>query len=169
MLEITPVRTQTEANAIRALVPAFFDWMRVRYPDHAANIDAYIKVQDIAGQMRDLLTLFAPPHAACLLARLDGVPVGMVMTKPHSPGTCEMNRMYVADTARGHGVGKALVAAILRTGRDLGYSRMVLSCGPYHTEALQLYAKAGFTLDNTLPDTGAGDIEVRMGRDLEAG
>jgi GNAT superfamily N-acetyltransferase len=162
MLQIIPVRTEPEADAIRALVPVFFDWMRARYPDHAANIDAYIASQDIDGQMRNLLTLFAPPHADCLLARLDGIPVGMVMTKPHSPGTCEMNRMFVTDAARGRGVGKALVAEIMATAKSLGYARMVLSAGPLHTEALGIYRKAGFTPDTTLPDTGAGDIEVRM-------
>lgn len=166
MLNIIHVRTTADADAIRQLVPAFFDWVRARYPDHAANIDAYIKTQDIDGQMRNLLTLFAPPAADCLLARLGSVAVGMVMTKPHSPGRCEMNRMFVTDAARGHGVGKALVAEILVTAKALGYSRMVLSAGPLHTAALAIYRNMGFTLDDTLPDTGAGDVEVRMGRDL---
>ena len=162
MLIITHVRSEMDAEAIRTLTPAFFTWMRARYPNHAANIDAYVKTQDIDGQMRDLLTRFAPPTADCLLARLDGVPVGMVMTKPHSPGTCEMNRMFVTDAARGKGVGKALVAEIMATAKHLGYARMVLSAGPLHTAALGLYRSVGFTFDTTLPDTGAGDVEVRM-------
>lgn len=163
---ITHVRTETDADAIRALVPVFFSWVRARYPDHAANIDTYIATQNIDGQMRNLLTLFAPPDADCLLARLDGVPVGMVMTKPHSPGVCEMNRMFVKDSARGHGVGKALAAEIISTAKTLGYSRMVLSAGPLHTEALAIYRNLGFTVDATLPDTGAGDVEVRMVLDM---
>lgn len=166
MLVITHVRTQADADAIRAIVPVYFDWMRARYPDNAANIDAYIKVQDIDWQMRNLLTLFAPPSADCLLARLDGAPVGMVMTKPHSPGTCEMNRMFVTGAARGLGVGKALVAEIMATAKALGYNRMVQSAGPLHTAALAIYRNVGFTPDATLPDTGAGDVEVRMAVDL---
>lgn len=162
MLTITHVRTETDAAAVRVLVDEFFDWMRDRYPDDAAIIDAYIATQDIDGQMRDLLTLFAAPHADCLLAWLEGSPVGIVMTKPHSPGLCEMNRMFVRPTARGHGVGRALVAEILNTARALGYARMLLAAGPLHTEALALYRRCGFTQDATLPDTGAGDIEVRM-------
>ena len=166
MLIITHVRSETDAEAIRTLIPAFFNWIRAHYPDHATNIDAYVKTQDIDGQMRDLLMRFAPPTADCLLARLDGVPVGMVMTKPHSPGTCEMNRMFVTDAARGQGVGKALVAEIMATAKDLGYTRMVLSAAPLHTAALGLYRKVGFTPDPSLPDTGAGDVEVRMALDL---
>ena len=166
MLIITHVRSEADADAIRTLIPTFFNWMRARYPDHAANIDTYIRTQDIDGQMRDLLTVFAPPAADCLLSRLDGVAVGMVMTKPHSPGTCEMNRMFVTNDARGHGVGKALVAEILITAKALGYTRIVLSAGPLHTAALAIYRKAGFTPDPSLPDTGAGDVEVRMALDL---
>ena len=162
MLSISHVRTEPDADAVRLLVSEFFDWLRGRYPDHQAMIDGYVARQDIDGQMRNLLVLFAPPQGECLLARLDEVPVGIVMTKPKSPGTCEMNRMFVRPSARGHGVGQALVAEIVTAARDLGYARMLLAAGPLHTEALALYRRCGFTQDATLPDTGAGDIEVRM-------
>ena len=123
MLTMTHVRTESDAAAVRLLVNEFFGWMRGRYPDEAGVIDGYIAAQDIDGQMRNLLTLFAPPHADCLLARLDGEPAGIVMTKPHSPGTCEMNRMFVRPVARGQGVARALVAELLTTARDLEIGR----------------------------------------------
>lgn len=47
MLVITHVRTQAGADAIRAMVPEYFSWIRARYPDDAANIDACIKARDI--------------------------------------------------------------------------------------------------------------------------
>ncbi len=166
MLTITHVRDETDAAVVRILVAEFFDWLRKRYPDIVETLDSYIRVQDIDGQMRDLLNRFAPPDGDCLLARLDGVPAGIVMTKPHSDGVCEMNRMFVTDAARGHGVGRALVAEIIATGKALGYRRMLLAAGPRHTEALALYRRFGFVEDETLPDTGAGEIEVRMIRDL---
>ena len=166
MLTITHVRDETDATVVRILVAEFFDWLRKRYPDIVETLDSYIRVQDIDGQMRDLLNRFAPPDGDCLLARLDGVPAGIVMTKPHSDGVCEMNRMFVTDAARGHGVGRALVAEIIATGKALGYRRMLLAAGPRHTEALALYRSFGFVEDETLPDTGAGEIEVRMIRDL---
>ncbi len=166
MLQIIHVRDEAEADDVRHLVQDYITWLRIRYPDEAALLDAYFAAQDIEGQMRDLLTRFVPPSADCLLARLDGVPVGVVMTKRYSETICEMNRMYVRDVARGHGVGRALVAELLATGKALGYQKMMLAAGPRHTEAVALYRSFGFVDAQHMADTGAGDTEVRMVRDL---
>ncbi len=166
MLQIIHVRNDTEADEVRLLVREYILWLQGRYPDDAEVIDAYFVAQRIEAQLRDLLTRFAPPLADCLLARLDGVAVGVVMTKRYSDGICEMNRMYVRDAARGHGVGRALVAELLATGKALGYRQMMLAAGPLHTEALALYRSFGFVDAQALGDTGAGDLEVRMIRDL---
>jgi GNAT superfamily N-acetyltransferase len=166
MLDIIRVRTETDAAEVRLMVGEFFDWMRDLYPEGAESITAYWNKQDIPTQLRDLLKIFAPPKAECLLARLNGEAVGIVMTKPHSGDMCEMNRMFVRPAARGHGVGRALVGALLDAARDLGYKRMMLAGGTRHTEALALYRSLGFVHDPSLPDTGSGDVEVRMIRDL---
>ncbi len=166
MLEIHRVRSEADADDVRFLVSEYRDWLAERYPEQVAVVTAYWKNQDVPGQMSKLLTLFAPPKAECLLARLDGKPVGTVMTKLHSADMCEMNRMFVRPSARGHGVGRALVGELLVAARDLGYHRMMLVGAARHTEALALYRSFGFTDDPNLPDTGAGDIEVRLIRDL---
>ena len=166
MLDIIRVRTETDAAEVRLMVAEFFDWTRDLYPEGAESIAAYWSKQDMPTQLRDLLKIFAPPKAECLLARLNGEAVGIVMTKPHSGDMCEMNRMFVRPAARGHGVGRALVGALLDAARDLGYKRMMLAGGTRHTEALALYRSLGFVHDPSLPDTGSGDVEVRMIREL---
>lgn len=166
MLQIIRVRTEADADDVRQLVAEYFDWLRDRYREDAAIITAYWTKQDMPSQLRNLLALFAPPKADCLLARLNGAPVGVVMTKANSGDLCEMNRMFVRPTARGHGVGRALVSELLVVAKGLGYKRMMLAAGPHHTEALALYRSLGFTDDKALPDTGGGDIEIRMIRNL---
>lgn len=166
MLQIIHVRTEADAEAVRLLVGEYIGWIYQRYPDQSDLLDTYFRVQDMEGQMRDLLTRFVPPAADCLLARLGGVPVGIVMTKRQSEATCEMNRMYVQEAARGHGVGRALVAELLATAKALGYQRMMLAAGLRHTEALALYRSFGFAEAEGIADTGAGDAEVRLIRDL---
>jgi len=129
MLQIIHVREEADAADVQTLVREFFVWVRCRYPEPltVAAIENCVRVQDIEGQMRELLTRFCPPTADFLLARLDGVPAGIVMTKGHSEGLCETNRMYVRDAARGHGLGRALVAEIVATANALGYRRMMLA------------------------------------------
>lgn len=166
MLEILPVRSEADADDVRLLVGEYRDWLAERYPEDGAMIAAYWQNQDVPGQLARLLTLFVPPKAECLLARLDGTPVGTVMTKPRSDDMCEMNRMFVRPSARGHGVGRALVSELLVAARGLGYHRMMLVGAARHTEALALYRSFGFTEDPNLPDTGAGDTELRLIRDL---
>jgi GNAT superfamily N-acetyltransferase len=165
-LEIVHVRSEGDADAVRLLVNDYVTWLHSIYPGEATAVDAYFRAQDLPGQMRNLLTIFRPPRADCLLARLDGAAVGTVMVRPHAQDTCEMNRMFVRASARGQGVGRALVAELLETARGLGYCRMMLAAGPRHNSALRLYESFGFALDPGLPDTGAGEIEVRMVRDL---
>lgn len=166
MLEIIRVRTEADAADVRLLVAEFFDGLRDRYPEGAESFTAYWNQQDMPTQLRDLLTIFAPPKAECLLARLNGEAVGIVMTKPFSGDICEMNRMFVRPTARGHGVGRALVGEILEVARGHGYKRMMLASGTRHTEANALYRSFGFAHDPSQPDAGSGDVEVRMIRDL---
>ncbi len=166
MLQIIHVRNEADAADVRLLAGEYVDWLLERYPDHHATILAYFKYQGLETQLRDLLKIFCPPKADCLLARLDGVAVGIVMLKPNAGETCEMNRMFVRASARGHGVGRALVAELLETARGLGYRRMMLAAGTFHSEAIALYRSFGFTEDASLPYTGGGDIEVRMVREL---
>lgn len=166
MLQIVHVRSEADAADVRILVHEFIAWLYERYPDEHAQFDGYFKAQNLEKQLSDLLTIFCPPKAECLLARLDGKAAGLVMMKPKTDDTCEMNRMYVRPIARGHGLGKALVAELLSTARNLGYRQMMLAAGAQHHEALPLYRSFGFIEDKALPDTGAGDIEIRMVRDL---
>ena len=47
-LAILEVRTEVEADEVRALVHAFIDWLRERYPEMQAEIDAYLTGQTFA-------------------------------------------------------------------------------------------------------------------------
>ncbi len=154
-IEIAPVRSDADVAAASALARDFFAYMRATYPESSATIDAYLVAQDFEGQLARFRDHFNPPHGECLLARLDGAPVGVVMLKPYAPGVCELNRMYVARAARGRGVGRALCEALIARARALGYREIRLDALNERVEALPLYRRLGFGPDPDPPATPA--------------
>jgi len=59
--------------------------------------------------------------------------------------TCELRKMYLAKTYRGHGWGKKLMEKALAEARRLGFQKMILETASVLTEAIQLYRRYGFT------------------------
>lgn len=151
-VDISPVRTPEEAGAVVELVWEFFDYLKRDFPDRAEMIARYLDAQDVAGELADLLNRFTPPQGECLLARLDGDPVGTLMLKRVDDSTCEMNRMWVRPEGRGQGIGKRLIEDLGDAARAMGFHVMKLEALDERIPAIPLYEKAGFLTD---PDRSA--------------
>ena len=52
--------------------------------------------------------------------------------------------IYVGREARGCGVGKALLAALIDRARELGYHKLVLAAFPHNEAGMRLYHRLGF-------------------------
>ncbi len=166
MIQISPVRTKDQANSVYALAYEFIDWLRDRYPEMESEINTYLVHQQFDEQIRDILVHFTPPKGECLLAENDGVPIGILMLKNIGIGICEMNRMFVRDSARGLGVGRSLVASLKVRATEMGFQTMVLSALPRHYEAISLYQASGFKLDDRVRKPGNSEDAVLMKLDL---
>lgn len=142
--EIVRARSAGEIAAARALVWEFFDFLRGRYPEMQAELDAYIAHQDVAGGLENFGDYFLPPNGECFLARHKGDFVGLVMLKPRGGGDGEMNRMFVRESARGLGLGRKLAEALVGEARALGLGTLWLNAIYRHHEALALYESLGF-------------------------
>ena len=151
VIRIAPVRSDADAAAAGRLARDFFAYLREKFPESEAAIDAYLVIQDFEGQLGTFREHFSPPHGECMLARMDGAPVGVVMLKPYAPGVCELNRMYVAREARGHGVGRGLCEGLIARARELGYREMRLDALNERVEAVPLYRRLGFQPDPDPP------------------
>jgi GNAT superfamily N-acetyltransferase len=158
--QVSKVRTDDEIEAVSKLVWEFFDALRVRYPDMLDTIDRYIEKQNVAGELASFRDIFLPPAGECFVAKLEEDPVGMVMMKPRGDGRCELNRMYVRETARGLGLGRALCQALVDEARRLGYREVVLDALYRHQEALPLYESIGFRYTSDADAFEAGDDRV---------
>lgn len=80
-----------------------------------------------------------------LLAELDGTPVGCGGLRLKEPGVGEVKRMYVDPAARGCGVARALLGALVDHARAQGLSRLLLETGTEQPEALALYESEGWS------------------------
>lgn len=87
---------------------------------------------------------FVPPRGVFLVAWLDGLPAGCGGWRAAGDGSVEVKRMFTADTARGKGIARAVLAELERTAAAAGHTRVVLETGSKQPEALALYVSSGY-------------------------
>ena len=82
------------------------------------------------------------PHVVVAVA--SGAPVGCGALRALDSATVELKRMYVVPSARGNGVGAAIVTELEDIATSLGFTRIVLETCKVLAAANRLYAKCGF-------------------------
>jgi ribosomal protein S18 acetylase RimI-like enzyme len=99
-----------------------------------------------------------------LLAELDGVPVGMASGIPgEDPAVRELISMWVAPSARGRGVGDALVAAVVAWARAGGAAGIGLAVVVGNDAAVGLYSRHGFAFTGEVAEPSPdGRREARL-------
>ncbi len=75
---------------------------------------------------------------------------------------CLLEDLFVEQSARGTGLGRALVEASLHRARDRGARRMELDCNEANAVAQQLYASLGFVNSTPHRYDGARDLYLRV-------
>lgn len=88
----------------------------------------------------------ADPAVAFFSARRDDQLLAVGALKRLDDGQVELKSMHTAATARGQGVGRALLDHLLATARQRGYRRVNLETGNFDAfaAARALYERAGF-------------------------
>jgi ribosomal protein S18 acetylase RimI-like enzyme len=133
------VAAPDEAGAVADLLAAFRDWWGSSNPDDAS--------------MRSTVErLLSDPATDYLLgaAQSDGVPVGVAQVRYRlsvwtGVEDAWIEDLYVRDTARGSGLGRALTELAFERARERGCQRIQLDVNIANEPARSLYPALGFS------------------------
>jgi DNA-binding MarR family transcriptional regulator/GNAT superfamily N-acetyltransferase len=106
----------------------------------------------------DFIANYDPSRERCWIAEIDGRHVGHVflVRHPDQPGTAKLRLLYVDPSARGLGLGQALVAECVSFARASGYGRITLWTQSILQSAHRIYQSAGFRLVREEPHHSFG-------------
>lgn len=137
---------QNEAFNIRAAnSPSEIAAIKLLFRDYEQSLRIDLCFQGFEQELASLPGKYGPPGGELLLALdREGNPIGCVALRPIDQQVCEMKRLYVDPSARGLGLGSALVESILEAGRRIGYREMRLDTLPTMEQAVALYRRFGF-------------------------
>jgi DNA-binding MarR family transcriptional regulator/GNAT superfamily N-acetyltransferase len=85
-----------------------------------------------------------PPHGAFVVVYLRGEPIGCGAVKHHDDAPSEIKRMWVAESARGLGLGRRLLSELETWAAARGARTLRLETNRALTEAIALYRSAGY-------------------------
>ena len=106
---------------------------------------------------------FARPQGRLAMAFLSGRAVACVAMRPLDVNSCEMKRLFVRPSARGHGIAQTLLDWLVSEARSEGYSRMLADTLPRMEAALRLYKQFGFTrIEPYSPTPTPGAIYLQL-------
>lgn len=106
----------------------------------------------MAGFIRD----FDPACEACWIAEQAGAVMGSAFLVKHAEGVAKIRMVYVEPTARGSGIGAAMLAECIAFARARGYRRVTLWTHSILVAARRLYERAGFRLVASEPHRSFG-------------
>lgn len=101
----------------------------------------------VATILGDFTANFDPAREDAWIAELDGRIVGSIfLMKSDTPSVGKLRLLYVDPSARGHGLGRRLVRALIERARELGYASLTLWTNDILTAARKIYQAEGFRL-----------------------
>jgi len=150
------------ALEIRDAAPSEHDRLLSLVMAAYAQFDPFVSPEFVAGFRDDVRRLMNDPDTRVIVAELDSALAGTITFYPEGrtydedlpEGWACLRTLAVLPSARGRGVGRALMNECLVRARALGRSRMLLHTLEFMTAAIALHESLGFRREPDLDARG---------------
>ncbi|CUJ88510.1 N-acetylglutamate synthase [Ruegeria denitrificans] len=161
MLSIIEPRTPNHFDAVRRLCWEYRDFL-LSLDEKSQRIVQTIYSQDkYARVMEAIEAEHSPPKGGACLALKGDQPVGCGMFHTIEPGVAEIKRVFVRDSARGTGAGRAIMLSLIQQCREQGFDLIRMDTGKPLQTATRLYLSMGFVLRDAyaeIPEIADGHL-----------
>lgn len=153
-MDIRPASSAEDIEIVRRL-----------FREYQSSLGIDLCFQNFESELEDLPGKYAPPEG-CLYMAFDGGEIaGCAGLRKIEDSVCELKRLYVPPSHRGHGIGRRLAIQAITDARGIGYERMRLDTLPSMQRAQELYCDLGFqpiAPYTNNPVQGALFLELRL-------
>ena len=133
------IESADEVAPANELAREFGDWATERI-----RVELGIIVPPGADHPAEVLDKLLESGGRLYVAEVDGVAVGVGGLRRLSDSAGEIKRMFVRPSARGLGVGRAIVERLIDDARALGFETIYLESASFMHSAHALYRSVGF-------------------------
>ncbi len=137
-------QSDADIEAVRQQCRDALAWELDTFPHLRDEILTHSEPSAWEAFLSELPVLYARDKGAMLLAEVGDIPSGCILYAEVEPGIAEVRRLFVQPSARGLGVGTALVESCLQHAKEDGNRSIRLTSARFFVAALKLYHKAGF-------------------------
>ncbi|MDD7964808.1 GNAT family N-acetyltransferase [Actinomycetospora lemnae] len=153
-IAVSRARAAPDWRAAAVLLDEYRRWLA-----DAVAIDLTVAQPRASTEFSDLERYYRPPEGVLVVASVGGRPAGMAGVHRLAGAVGELKRMYVRPSARGRGVGRALLVEAIAAARDLGFVELRLQTKPtVMAVADRLYREHGFVDIEPYADLGVEGV-----------
>jgi GNAT superfamily N-acetyltransferase len=131
-------------KVVRAVFPDDLRDVLALYYEYVNSTSVDLSFQDNDQEFNHLPEKYSSEESKIFLVKKDCKPVGCAAFRRLDETVCEMKRVYIQPSVRGHNLGKMLVDRVLQEAVISGYKKICLDVLPEFKTALKLYRSYGF-------------------------